>query len=273
MYTAMTVTALMTLGQAVGASDPAGSTVSAAQIDSIWDFMVKGGPMMIPIGLCSLVALTVIIERLVSLRRVKVLPRPFVRGLKEVFEESGGDKRKALDYCALHSNPLANVFAAGIKRLGGPLQLLEKRVQEAGEREVQRLRKYLRLLSVIASIAPLMGLLGTIFGTIRAFQTVATSAESLGKAELLATGIYEAMITTAAGLLVAIPVLISYHWISAKIDHLVSEMDALTVEFVEQYAESSPPPADQETQAVSPDAPEEQQEGGDGRIATPAVTA
>lgn len=273
MYIATTVTALMTLGQAVGGADPAGSTASAAQIDSIWDFMVKGGPMMIPIVFCSLVALTVVIERLVSLRRAKVLPPPFVRGLKEVFKESGGDKSKALDYCALHANPLANVFAAGIKRLGGPLKLLEKRVQEAGEREVQRLRKYLRLLSVIASIAPLMGLLGTIFGMIRAFQTVATSAGSLGKAELLATGIYEAMITTAAGLLVAIPVLISYHWISAKIDHLVSEMDALTVEFVEHYAESSPPPTDQETQAVASEPPEEQHEGGDGRIGTTAVTA
>ena len=273
MYIATTVTALMTLGQAVGGADPVGATGSAAKIESIWDFMVKGGPMMIPIVFCSLVALTVVIERLVSLRRAKVLPPPFVRGLKQVLEESEGDKRKALDYCALHTNPLANVFVAGIKRLGGPLQLLEKRVQEAGEREVQRLRKYLRLLSVIASITPLMGLLGTIFGMIRAFQTVATSAETLGKAELLATGIYEAMITTAAGLLVAIPVLISYHWISAKIDHLVTEMDALTVEFVEQYAESPPPPRDQETQAVASEPPEEPQESGDGRMATPAVTA
>ena len=81
-----------------------------------------------------------------------------------------------------------------------------------------------------------MGLLGTIFGMIKAFQTVATSGEALGKTELLAEGIYQAMITTAAGLLVAIPVIIAYHLLCAKIDRLVEEMDRITLEFVEQYA-------------------------------------
>ena len=93
------------------------------------------------------------------------------------------------------------------------------------------------MLSVIASITPLMGLLGTIFGMIRAFQTVAASGEALGKTEMLAGGIYEAMITTAAGLLVAIPVLICYHWISAKIDTLVMDMDQMTQEFIEEFVE------------------------------------
>ena len=92
-----------------------------------------------------------------------------------------------------------------------------------------------------------MGLLGTIFGMIKAFQTVATSGEALGKAELLATGIYEAMITTAAGLLVAIPTLIAYHWISAKIEALAIEMDRVTCEFVEEYAGLAPGPSGDET--------------------------
>ena len=147
--------------------------------------------------------------------------------------------------------PVANVCLAGLRRLGGSRELVERHIQEAGRREVIRLRRYLRVLSVIAAVTPLMGLLGTIFGMIRAFQTVATSGEALGKTELLAEGIYEAMITTAAGLLVAIPALIGYHWISARIEQLVAQMDQMTCEFVEDYARPSPA-----TPSVEPSATE-----------------
>lgn len=225
----------MTLGQA---TDAAANTVTATGVQSIWDFVQKGGLMMIPIGICSLVAMSVIFERIISLRRRNVIPPKFLPGLKKVLDEDGDDDRTAaLEYCRRFTSPIAQVFAAGIKKLGEPIELLERHIQEAGERAVLKLRKYLRLLSVVASIAPLMGLLGTIFGMIKAFQTVATSGEALGKAELLATGIYEAMITTAAGLMLAIPVLIAYHWIASKIDLLIAEIDQMTVEFVEEYAD------------------------------------
>ncbi|MCH7526784.1 MAG: MotA/TolQ/ExbB proton channel family protein [Planctomycetes bacterium] len=229
----MTMWGPLLLGQV--AADSAAAT-SAVEVQSVWDFVVKGGPMMIPIGICSLVALTVIVERLLSLRRSRVIPPDFLSGVKEVLDDQSDDRAKAVEYCESNGSPIAGIFAVGIKRLGEPIELLEKHVQEAGERVVLKLRKYLRMLSVIAAIAPLMGLLGTIFGMIKAFQTVAVSGEALGKTELLAKGIYEAMITTAGGLMVAIPVLIGYHWISAKIDHLVSEMDQMTVEFIEEYA-------------------------------------
>ena len=229
----MTMWGPLLLGQV--AADSAAAT-SAVEVQSVWDFVVKGGPMMIPIGICSLVALTVIVERLLSLRRSRVIPPDFLSGVKEVLDDQSDDRAKAVEYCESNGSPIAGIFAVGIKRLGEPIELLEKHVQEAGERVVLKLRKYLRMLSVIAAIAPLMGLLGTIFGMIKAFQTVAVSGEALGKTELLAKGIYEAMNTTAGGLMVAIPVLIGYHWISAKIDHLVSEMDQMTVEFIEEYA-------------------------------------
>lgn len=112
-----------------------------------------------------------------------------------------------------------------------------------GDRLDFRLRKFLKLLSVIAGIAPLMGLLGTIFGMIRAFSTVASSAEAMGKTELLAKGIYEAMITTAAGLLVAIPVLIAYHLLSARVDRLMLQMDEAASRLMDgmrKKVESSP---------------------------------
>jgi biopolymer transport protein ExbB len=222
-----------------GVAEPA----APAQVQSLWEFVVSGGPMMIPIGLCSLVALTVIIERVVSLRRRNIIPSSFLPGLTKRLTSGAADREEALEYCQEDGSPVANVFAAGIKKLGHSVELVEKHIQEAGQREVLKMRRYLRSLSVIASIAPLMGLLGTIFGMITAFQTVAVSSEALGKAELLATGIYEAMVTTAAGLMVAIPVLIAYHWLIAKIDGLVAEIDQVTVDFVEQYAYEAPPRA------------------------------
>lgn len=214
---------------------------NAAKIGSVLDFLVKGGPVMIPIGICSIVALTVIVERLVSLRRARVIPPGFLPGLKAELKSDTNDRKKALSYCRNSDSPIAEIFAAAIKKLGEPAERLEKHVQEAGEREILKLRKGLRLLSVIPSVSTLLGLLGTILGLIRAFQTVATSGgEALGKTELLAGGIYEAMITTAAGLIVAIPVLLAYHGIAAKIDQLVREMDRITVEFVEEHAAGAP---------------------------------
>ncbi len=215
-----------------------------AQVQNIMDFVQKGGIMMIPIGLCSLIAVTVIIERLISLRRKSIIPPPFLPGLRKVMVEKPGDTAAALGYCRRSSSAVATVLAAGIRKIDrrSP-EAVEKSIEEAGEREVLKMRKYLRALAVIASVTPLMGLLGTIIGMIMAFQTVAMSGEALGKTEMLAGGIYQAMITTAAGLSVAIPVLISYHWISAKIERLVADIDQMSVDFVDEFGDGGPPHA------------------------------
>jgi biopolymer transport protein ExbB len=243
MSVKMFVGAVMTFGSvavAQATGDGGGAASSDASIQSVWDFVTKGGLVMIPIGLCSLVAFTVVVERVVSLRRSQIIPADFFPGLSGKLDNGHTDRDKAMDYCKEHPSPVANIFIAGIKRLGQPAEVVEKHIQEAGEREVFKLRKYMRLLSVIASIAPLMGLLGTIFGMIAAFQTVASSGDALGKTELLAKGIYQAMITTAAGLMLAIPVLIAYHWIAGKIESLVAEMDRLTVSFMEERVDVAP---------------------------------
>ncbi len=226
------------LGQTAG--NPS-AVNDAVNVQSILDFVIKGGPVMIPIGICSMVALTIIIERLISLRRGKVIPSELQPSLSALLKDRSADgRRKALEYCQKHGTPMAAIFAAGIKKLGEPVELVERHIQETGQREVLKLRKNLRALSVIAAIAPLLGLLGTILGMITAFETVAASAEALGRTELLAKGIYEAMITTAGGLIVAIPVVIAYHWFSARVEQLVAQIDALAVDFVEEYARVVP---------------------------------
>jgi biopolymer transport protein ExbB len=209
---------------------------SAATVTSVWDLVVKGGPVMIPIGIASLIALAIVVERLVSLRRSKVIPPAFLPGLRPLLEGPKADLPRAMDYCRANGSPVANVFLAGLKRLHEPIELLEKHIEEAGAREVSKLRRNLRTLSVIASISTLLGLLGTITGMIRCFQTVASAGEALGRTELLAKGIYEAMITTAAGLIVAIPVIIAYNYLAARIDALVTDIDQMTCDFVERYA-------------------------------------
>ncbi len=236
------------LAQADTGSTASGESANMSlQVQSVWDFVLKGGPMMVPILLCSLIAMAVVAERMMTLRRSSVIPPKFRDGLENVLAEDGLNRDDAIEYCRKNGSCVASIFATAIKRLDEPVELLEKHITDAGEREVLKLRRYLRLLMVIGAIAPLMGLLGTIFGMIEAFQTVATSGEALGKTELLAKGIYEAMITTAAGLLLAIPVLVAYHGVSAKIDSLVLEIDLMTVDFIETHGRSgSTRPSDPE---------------------------
>lgn len=251
--------------------DLAGGAVApdAVKVQSIWDFILKGGPTMIPIGLCSFVALTIIVERLLSLRKRQVIPPDFVPEVTKLLDDNRGDRTAAIELCQNNGSPIATVFAAAIKRINDPIELLERNIRDAGERAVFALRKNLRGLSVIASIAPLLGLLGTIFGMINAFQTVATSGDALGRTELLATGIYQAMITTAAGLLVAIPVLIAYHWLSARVERLVAEMDRVTVAFLE----SRGPPNGEGTGIAQPKLHAENEIESDDETAADLATA
>ena len=212
---------------------PAAADVGG-RIPSVWDFIVQGGLRMAPLFVCSLVALALIIERSVSLRRRRVIPPEFMAGLKMMLPTAQSDPTRALDYCRASATPVANVFAAALRHLRDPIERLETHVEEAGQREAVRLRKHLRALGVISSVAVLLGLLGTVFGMITAFQTVARSAEALGKTELLAKGVYEALIATATGLLVAIPTLILYHYFSARVEGLIGEIEVLVSDFVEE---------------------------------------
>lgn len=216
---------------------PGAAAASGAAIPSLMDFVLAGGVLMVPIGLCSILVIAIVVERLVTLRRSTVIPKSFVAELRGSLEK--GDLAAATSLCESSTSPIAAIAGAGLRRVGRRSEEVEKAVVEAGLWEVRRLRKNLRGLQVIGAIAPLLGLLGTIFGMIQAFQTVATSADALGKTELLAKGIYEAMITTAAGLIVAIPSVIGFHWITSKIDTLVAEMDRICVDLVDRVGQRS----------------------------------
>ena len=209
-------------------------TLAQSQPDSVFGLAVRGGVMMIPIAICSLIVVTVVLERLSVLRVRRIVPPTFEEELHRTINARGADAGEAM--CDADGSPIARTIAAGLRSLPLGHDVVERQLASAGETEVHTLRKWLRSLSVIAAVAPLLGLTGTIFGMIRAFQTVASSGESLGKAELLAGGIYEAMISTAAGLLVAIPTIVLYHYLSARIERSARELDRVAVGFVQRYA-------------------------------------
>lgn len=225
------------------AAVPAGPAASL-KVESVWDFIVKGGPTMIPIGLLSLVALAVVIEKLLILRQRNIIPPNFISGLNALLKDRG-DRARAIEYCKTNSSPIANVLCAAVKRLDEPTELMEKHIDEAGQRELVRLRHRMRLMSALPQVSTMLGLVGTIFGMIKTFQAVAASGESIGKTERLAQGIYEAWTTTASGLLVAIPVMVAYHVLMGRIDARVSELDRVTLEWVEEHtlggAAATPP--------------------------------
>ncbi len=221
----------------IATTNAAAGGAEAMTVTSVWDFLMKGGLMMIPLGVCSFIVLAVTIERLILLRRSRIVPRELERELGRVLESDGANvKRDALKVCRKSNSPMGRILESGVHQFGRPVEFVEKHVAAAAEHEVFELRKRLRVLSVITAAAPLIGLVGTIFGMIRAFQTVAMSGDALGKTELLAGGIYEAMISTAAGLIVAIPSLMLYHWIAGKIDRIVREMDRMGVVMSEAIA-------------------------------------
>jgi len=199
---------LMTLAQEGAAVE------SPSLVASVLDMVFKGGWMMVPLGLCSLVALTIAVERLIMTRPGRVAPAR----LRDDLRASGADANAALARCRSDPSPLAAVLGALLRSRHEPRAVQEARAAEAGQREVIKLRTRMRLLSCLPQSATMLGLLGTVFGMIRTFTAIAASGESLGKTEKLAQGIYEAWTATAAGLVVAIPTLLAYHILMARID-------------------------------------------------------
>jgi biopolymer transport protein ExbB len=194
-----------------------------------------GGIVMLPILLCSFVLVVFVFERTISLRRGRVVPSPFVKRFLHQLRNGELTQDAALAICDENATPIAAVFAAGVRRWGRPAVEVEQAVLDAGERAVNGLRAYLRVFNGIATVSPLLGLLGTVFGIIEAFNAIAKT-QAMGRPELLAGGISEALLTTAAGLVVAIPALIFYHYFVSRVDQLTAELDALGQELVEEIA-------------------------------------
>ena len=201
--------------------------------ETVLTLIAKGGKIMYPLGLCSVIALAIGIERFVSLRRNRLVPPGFVAGLRSAWDGRPNTRGDGVRYCEAHESPTARMLIPGIKNMPRSPETVEKAIEDAGVREADRLHRSLRSLSVIAAISPLLGLLGTVYGLIGAFQEA--TAKDLGKGQELAKGIYEALVTTAAGLTIAIPVLLAYQFLRVRADKAIDAMGGVAEEFSEHY--------------------------------------
>ena len=197
------------------------------------DIVKSGGPLMIPIGICSFILVVFVFERLIGLRKGRIIPGPFTKRFLEQLREGDLNRETALKICERDNSPMANVFRAGVLKWGRSAIEIEQSVLDEGERSSNHLRRYLRLINGVATVCPLLGLLGTVLGMIHAFDSIATvSSAATDPKALIATGISQALLTTAAGLTVAIPALIAYIFFCSRVDKHVMEIDELGMKVV-----------------------------------------
>ena len=212
----------------------------AASSQTVLSMVGSGGVLMIPIAICSFILLMFVFERAINLRRGRVIPRPFVKNFLDQLRNGELTPTRALKICASNRSPVALVFAAASRKWGHSAVEVEQAIIDSGERVANGLRKHLRMINGIATVCPLLGLLGTVLGMIKAFNAI-VAAGAMGQPELLAGGIGEALITTAAGLSVAIPALIAYMFFISRVDKLIVEIDALGQDVVQAIAADSGP--------------------------------
>jgi biopolymer transport protein ExbB len=202
---------------------------------SLLGIIREGGLVMLPLLVCSFIMLVFVFERSISLRRGRVVPGPFVKRFLHQLEDGQLDRDQAVLVCEENGSPVARVFSAAVKKWGRPAVEMEQAIIDTGERVVHELRRYLRVFNGIATVGPMLGLLGTVCGMIRAFNDIASS-DAMGRPELLAKGISEALLTTAMGLLVAVPALVLYWWFVSVIDRLTVRIDSLGQDVVGQIS-------------------------------------
>lgn len=195
----------------------------------MFEIVKAGGWVMVPILLCSIVAFAIIAERFWTLQKKKIIPPNLVANIwqqfrQQTFDQEGLQRLKT-------GSALGRVLAAGLVNLQHDREIMKDAIEETGRHVVHEMERYLNALGTIASITPLLGLLGTVIGMIKVFNTITTSG--VGNASLLAGGISEALITTAAGLVVAIPTLMFYRYFRRLIDEYVIRMEEEALKLVE----------------------------------------
>ena len=187
----------------------------------VWQFLVKGGIMMIPLALCSIVALAIAIEKLFSLRRNTVIIPEVVNVLDNI--KRPDDVGLALSICEKHEGPFANVIRVGLQSRHLPKEEIKETLLDAGRQEVRTLERGLVILETVAGIAPLLGLLGTVIGILKVFNVISTLG--VGQAAALSGGISEALITTVVGLVIGIPAVVVFNYFTHKAEDFIMDIE------------------------------------------------
>ena len=198
---------------------------------SIWNLALKGGWIMIPIAILSVIAVYIFIERFIAIKKVSKVEPEFMNNIKQNIQD--GKVNEALAICTATSGPLARMIEKGISRIGKSLDDINVAIENIGRLEIVKLEKGLSTLASVSGGAPMIGFLGTVMGMIRAFYDMATVAGGNINVQVLSNGIYTPMVTTVAGLIVGIIAYFAYNILVARVDKVVNNLEAKSIEFMD----------------------------------------
>ncbi|MBL7846404.1 MAG: MotA/TolQ/ExbB proton channel family protein [Cyclobacteriaceae bacterium] len=201
---------------------------------SVIELAIKGGFMMIPILLSSVVAVYIFVERVLTINKANQSPEAFIGRIKEMVLK--GDINGAKLLCAQFDSPIARMIEKGVSRIGSPLKNIEASIENVAKIELFKLEKNLGILATVSGAAPMMGFLGTVIGMVEAFIAIAQEEGSVSP-KLLSSGIYTAMITTVAGLIVGIIAYLAYNYLVTRVSKVVHRMEYSSIEFIDLLQE------------------------------------
>lgn len=208
-------------------------------MSELFAFLKQGGVLMIPILAFSVVALGVFLERIYALRSSRIVPRDFLALIRrKVTDNRPGE---ALTLCEGNRSPLSTVLHSGLRYAGRPREIIKEAFEEVGRLEVTHLGRFVEVMGTIAAVTPLLGLLGTVVGMIEVFRTVvAEVGDAAGPVNpaSLASGIWAALMTTAAGLSVAIPTFLGYKFLLSRVDQLAIELEEVSLDLLDLLTET-----------------------------------
>ena len=210
------------------------STGVAGDSISVLELLVKGGYMMVPILLLSIIAVYIFVERLLTIRKASQTPDEFMDKIRNMVVS--GDINGAKLLCAQNDTPIAKMIEKGISRVGSAMKNIEVSIENVGKIEIYKLEKNLSFLATISGAAPMLGFLGTVLGMIQAFIAIAQEEGSVSP-KILSAGIYEAMITTAAGLFVGILAYLGYNYLVNRVQKLIHRMEYNSIDFIDLLQE------------------------------------
>ena len=202
---------------------------------SLLDLMMKGGYIMIPIGILSILSIYVLIERFITIKKASKIDDNFMNNVRDFILQWNIESAKSI--CKNAQHPVGKMIEKGIARIGKPMKEIESSMEAVGKIEIGKLEKNTGILGIVAGIAPMFGFIGTISGVIKIFYKISLADNiSIG---LISGGLYEKMITSAAGLVVGVFAFVGYHWLNMLIDKLSFKMEISSMEFIDMLQEPS----------------------------------
>jgi biopolymer transport protein ExbB len=200
---------------------------------SLIEMIMKGGPIMLPIAVLLIVSIYVLIERLLVIGKASKKNETLISGLKEMI--NNGNIANARSMCKNLNTPESTMLEQGVSRIGQPIEEIRTAMDKSGSVEIAKLEKNLNVLNIIGRIAPMFGFIGTIIGVITIFYNI--SLAKTVEIEIISTGLYQKMVTSAGGLVVGVIAFICYHWLNSRIDRIAHRMEDTQIKFLDMLNE------------------------------------